>query len=193
LWRGSSARPQFTGTFTDSGPTGPRNSFPHKRKKLEARAGIEPANRGFADLGLTTWLPRHEQENGTCRKNWSLASAGLRRRRAQGQGSEDVFTPPAGLLQKIRARRGKEPVDTPLLRVHERKAALRSACQAAGVKPITHHDLRHLFATRCIESGVDIPTVSRRLGHSDGGALAMRTYDHLRQEHSTAQAAKVHY
>lgn len=46
-------------------------------------------------------------------------------------------------------------------------------------------------ATRCIESGVDVPTVSRWLGHSDGGALAMKSYGHLRQEHSTAQAAKV--
>jgi hypothetical protein len=25
---------------------------------LEARGGIEPPNKGFADLCLTTWLPR---------------------------------------------------------------------------------------------------------------------------------------
>ena len=28
------------------------------RKNLEARAGIEPAHKGFADLSLTTWVPR---------------------------------------------------------------------------------------------------------------------------------------
>jgi integrase len=104
-----------------------------------------------------------------------------------------IFPPLAELLKEIRGRRGAEPGDAPVLRVRECKGALRSACMAAGVKPITHHDLRHLFATRCIESGVDIPTVSRWLGHADGGALAMRTYGHLRQEHSTAQAAKVHF
>jgi integrase len=50
-----------------------------------------------------------------------------------------------------------------------------------------------LFATRCIEAGVDIPTVSRWLGHSDGGALAMRVYGHLRDTHSTEMAQKVHF
>ena len=31
---------------------------------LEARVGIEPTNEGFADLSLTTWVPRpNEQYN----------------------------------------------------------------------------------------------------------------------------------
>jgi hypothetical protein len=29
---------------------------------MEARVGIEPTHKGFADLSLTTWVPRPEQE-----------------------------------------------------------------------------------------------------------------------------------
>lgn len=58
---------------------------------------------------------------------------------------------------------------------------------------LTHHDLRHLFATRCIESGVDIPTVARWLGHKDGGALAMKVDGHLRNQHSQEMAKKVRF
>ena len=79
-------------------------------------------------------------------------------------------------------------------KVFKTKSALGSlarACAAVGVKKMTHHDLRHYFATACIESGVDIPTVSRWLGHADGGALAMKTYGHLRPSHSVEAAAKV--
>ncbi len=71
--------------------------------------------------------------------------------------------------------------------------ALQRACKIVGARSISHHDLRHYFATACIESGVDIPTVSRWLGHKDGGALAMKTYGHLRREHSLAAAAKVQF
>ena len=31
-------------------------------KILEARVGIEPTHKGFADLSLTTWVPRLGQE-----------------------------------------------------------------------------------------------------------------------------------
>lgn len=102
-----------------------------------------------------------------------------------------LFPSLAALLTEIRARRGPEPISASIARIGSCMDALKSACRKVGVKPMNHHDLRHFFATRCIESGVDIPTVSKWLGHSDGGALAMKTYGHLRQEHSLAQAAKV--
>jgi integrase len=42
-----------------------------------------------------------------------------------------------------------------------------SAASRAGLKGFKLHSLRHTFATRLIELGVDILTVSRLLGHSD--------------------------
>ena len=95
------------------------------------------------------------------------------------------------LFERMRSERGSEPLDAKAFRVGECQKAFDRACAKVGIDRITHHDLRHLFATRCIESGVDIPTVSRWLGHKDGGALAMKTYGHLRREHSIAQAQRV--
>ena len=80
-----------------------------------------------------------------------------------------------------------------ILQVSRGHVSLERACREIGIPRLTHHDFRHLFATRCIESGVDIPTVSRWLGHKDGGALAMKTYGHLRNEHSQAMAQKVKF
>ena len=97
------------------------------------------------------------------------------------------------LFERMRNERTGEPLDAKVFRVGECQKALDRACKKVGADRITHHDLRHLFATRCIESGVDIPTVSRWLGHKDGGALAMKTYGHLRREHSIAQAQKVSF
>src|SRR5262249_27506376 len=95
------------------------------------------------------------------------------------------------LFQRMRGDRPDEPLDVKVFRVHESQKALDRGCKKVGAERITHHDLRHLFATRCIESGVDIPTVSRWLGHKDGGSLAMKTYGHLRREHSIAQVQRV--
>jgi integrase len=97
------------------------------------------------------------------------------------------------LFERMRSERAHEPLDAKVFQVRECQKALDRACQKVGADRIVHHDVRHLFATRCIESGVDIPTVSRWLGHKDGGALAMRVYGHLRNEHSQAQALKVSF
>jgi integrase len=91
------------------------------------------------------------------------------------------------------SERANESPNDKVFRVNEAQNAINSAVSKLGIARITHHDLRHLYATICIESGVDIPTVSPWLGHKDGGALALKTYGHLRREHSLAQAEKVSF
>ena len=95
------------------------------------------------------------------------------------------------LLQRLRVERPDEPTSQPVMNVRECQKAMDRAAKVISMVRITHHDLRHLFATLCIESGVDIPTVSRWLGHKDGGALAMKVYGHLRDQHSVAMAQRV--
>ena len=97
------------------------------------------------------------------------------------------------LFERLRSERPGESLDAKVFRVSECQKAIDRAAKKVGTHRITHHDLRHLFATQCIESHVDVPTVSRWLGHKDGGVLAMKTYGHLRREHSQAQALKVSF
>lgn len=101
-----------------------------------------------------------------------------------------VIPPLRRLLDRLIANR---PPDEKLLKANTCLRPLWRACSRLGVARLTQHHLRHYFATICVEKGVDIPTVSRWLGHSDGGRLAMKTYAHLRQEHSLAQAALVDF
>ena len=116
---------------------------------------------------------------------------GLKRRRAGEFREVPMISEMRKLLEHLQAKRPDEPQTEKVMRVSECKKSITTACKKLEIPRFTHHDLRHLFATRCIESGVDIPTVSRWLGHKDGGALAMKTYGHLRDEHSTTMAQKV--
>jgi integrase len=97
-----------------------------------------------------------------------------------------------GLLSRLHTERQPKPGDL-IAKIASAKKCLGTACKRLGIPRFTHHDFRHFFATTCIESGVDIPTISKWLGHKDGGALAMKVYGHLRQEHSFAQVKRVQF
>lgn len=101
--------------------------------------------------------------------------------------------PIIGPMRELLSTMRPENATGPIFSVDTPRMALNNATERLGIPHIRVHDLRHLFATTCIESGVDIPTVSRWLGHKDGGALAMKTYGHLRDEHSQLAAAKVRF
>ena len=96
------------------------------------------------------------------------------------------------LLTRLKEQLGTVKLER-ILQVSRGYESLARACKEIGIPRLTHHDFRHLFATRCIESGVDIPTVAQWLGHKDKGVLAMKTYGHLRNEHSQAMAQKVNF
>ena len=118
---------------------------------------------------------------------------GLKGRRS-GESREVPMIPDMRqLLERMKSERTDEPKTAAVMRVRECQRAMDRAAKVVGIARLTHHDLRHLFATRCIESGVDIPTVSRWLGHRDGGALAMKVYGHLRDQHSAAMANLVRF
>jgi integrase len=95
-------------------------------------------------------------------------------------------------LLRLNTENKPKPTDK-VVSITSARKCLQSACKKLKLPQFTHHDFRHFFATTCIESGVDIPTVSRWLGHKDGGALAMKRYGHLRQEHSLAMIKKVSF
>jgi integrase len=97
------------------------------------------------------------------------------------------------LLERLRAEHPNELPSGRVISISTCNGSLKNACARLGIPHISQHDLRHLFATTCIESGVDIPTVSRWLGHKDGGALAMKVYGHLRDQHSVEMAQKVSF
>jgi integrase len=123
-------------------------------------------------------IVRGDAETGT--KNWMVRRVPL-------------IPDARALFKRMRGERTGEGPSEKVFRVREAQRAINHAARKVGMTRIVHHDLRHLFATICIESGVDIPTVSRWLGHKDGGALAMKTYGHLRREHSLAQAQRVSF
>jgi integrase len=54
----------------------------------------------------------------------------------------------------------------------------RRAVRSRGLPKITFHSLRHSHASALIAAGVDVVTVSKRLGHASP-ALTLSTYSHL--------------
>lgn len=58
----------------------------------------------------------------------------------------------------------------------------KAICQKAEIKGASFHSLRHTFATRCIELGFDVKTLSEILGHSSVG-MTMNRYVHPSFEH----------
>lgn len=58
------------------------------------------------------------------------------------------------------------------------------------IKDFTGHDLRHTFATRCFESGIEPKTVQSYMGHGSL-QMTMDLYTHVFQEHKSKEIDKL--
>jgi integrase len=59
------------------------------------------------------------------------------------------------------------------------KAGFALACRRAGISGVTWHTLRHTFASRLVNRGVDIVTVQELLGHSTVTVTMRYTHTNL--------------
>jgi integrase len=69
-------------------------------------------------------------------------------------------------------------------------AAWRAFSERIGVPGLTFHCLRHSHASQLIHEGVDIVTISKRLGHAKPD-ITLRVYSHLFQKDDAIAAAAI--
>jgi integrase len=69
-------------------------------------------------------------------------------------------------------------------------AAWRALADSIGMPGVTFHSLRHSHASQLIDAGVDIVTISKRLGHAKPD-ITLRVYAHLFQKDDAKAAAAI--
>jgi len=182
-----------------------------KRLKPEERQWYPPTKERFAGIVESIRTQGKSHSAATAAAVEFLAYTGLRiseaqaikwgdvrdghivRRSAKNDGMGKIPLIPAAMRLLERLQDAGMPCgpDDPVMLVKSPRIALDAACERLGMDHLRVHDLRHIFATRCLESGVDFPTLANWLGHKDGGILAAKVYVHLVPDHSSTQAGKV--
>ena len=80
--------------------------------------------------------------------------------------------------------------DNGLIKYGSYDAALNWVCKKTGINHITMHNLRHTFATRCVQSGMTPKTLQTILGHSKI-SVTMDLYVHISEEEKFREMDKV--
>lgn len=107
-----------------------------------------------------------------CAKAWKALMEQILERPANPRGL--AFPSPDGLLWNSDNFRHR--VFAP--------AAKRTALDVGGSRGetlarLSPHDMRHSYASLMLRTGLDVGTIARQMGHSDGGGLLLRRYAHL--------------
>jgi len=85
-----------------------------------------------------------------------------------------------GQLIKLKKMYGKKEFVFPIRQFRGIRTAFEKARKKAAIDDLRFHDLRHTFATRLVENGVDLITVKELLGHHS--VIVTQRYTHSNAE-----------
>lgn len=172
-----------------------------EQKQLEQQLLTEPS---FTGLGILLSLNTGLRIGEMCALNWadidqndyilSVNGTVIRKKTDAGRGELMIDTPktPSSLrkipipskLHDILKMLHKISVGEYVLSTHHTFVSPRTyeyrfhkTLERCGVRSVNYHTLRHTFATRCIELGMDVKTLSELLGHTST-ATTLNTYVH---------------
>ncbi len=195
--------------YNGSNPAAGVDRFPEQSKlryltKAEAGAFIRAAdaepNTTMGDLLLIALYTGARRGN-VCAMKWADIDL-----------SEKVWTIPAGeakagetirvalaapavdILKRRRVELGRKakwvfPSYGKAGHVAEVKSGLTRVCEAAGIKGLRFHDLRHTAASWAVNAGVPLAAIGRQLGHASVQTTAKYAHVDLEQARSAADAA----
>lgn len=83
--------------------------------------------------------------------------------------------------------------DGRIFKIDSCRRTLAAACKQVGCARLSHHKLRHWWATIALEATGDAKQVAEWIGHLDGGKLVLGTYTHTRDEREKALAEKLDF
>lgn len=126
-------------------------------------------------LRVTKTVYREQDESGT----WRLYVD-----RPKTRSSERVIPLPGFLMARLRVyRRGRvgpyvvENADGTRMSTRSYQYLFTRLTEAAGVRRLNFHALRHTFATRALECGMDVKTLSELMGHTNA-SITLNRYCH---------------
>ncbi len=97
------------------------------------------------------------------------------------------------LLERLQSESPDRKPEDRVIKVNACQRSIDSVCGKLGIARFTHHTLRHLFCTRCLECGVHPKAIAQWVGHKDGGALILTRYGHARADYAAEMSQKVRF
>lgn len=104
-----------------------------------------------------------------------------------------LFENAKAVIERVLQGRPDLMSDDKIFHISTTNYMMREAAKEIGLPKFHNHSMRHFFVTQCMELNTPIHFLASWVGHSDGGALLLKTYTHIRKDTAKLEAAKIKF